>query len=123
MISAKRLVKIGFVLVLQIAMMVGGLLGSDVALAYDAQERYNERYEYCMKSDDRGSAYCSQWAGPSNSSYDQRPSYDYDPRPSYDDERRPSYDMMESKIAKFHDCIEKSDNNLESCKQILFKDN
>jgi hypothetical protein len=115
MISAKRLLKIGFVLVLQIAMMVGGLLGSDVALAYDAQERYNERYEYCMKTDDRGSAYCSQWAGPSNSSYDRRPSYDYD--------QRPSYDMMDSKIAKFHDCIEKSHNNVESCEQILFKDN
>jgi hypothetical protein len=101
-------------LILQIVLVLGGLLGSDVALAYDAQQRYNERYEDCMKTDDRGAAYCREWAGPSESS--RRP---YMSSSSSDNYRRPYISSMDSRIEKFKNCVIEDRQEVEYCEKFL----
>ena len=112
MIWEKRLLKIGFVLILQLAMVLGGLLGSDVALAYNAQERYNERYDLCMKTDDRGAGYCRQWASPSESN--RRPYM------SSSSSERPYYiSSIEERIEKFKNCVIEESQEVEYCEKFL----
>ncbi len=93
--------KVGVMLILQMVLVLGGLLGSDVALAYDAQQRYNERYEYCMKTDDRGAAYCRKWAGPSESS------------------RRPYISSIDERLEKFKNCVIEERQEVEYCEKFL----
>jgi hypothetical protein len=113
MIWEKRLLKIGFVLILQLAMVLGGLLGSDVALAYNAQERYNERYDLCMKTDDRGAGYCRQWAGPSGSSSFQRPYM------SSSSSKEPYISSIDERIDKFKNCVIEESQEVEYCEKFL----